>query len=109
MEKFRNVHPRINSYQVGEGLFHPPKIVCSPDENQDRDERGDGDHRPRTGLRAEQCPTESFDHTDHRIQAVNSPPRFGQELARVSDWRSEKPELNNEWDDIPDITEFHVE
>src|SRR5438309_1210942 len=37
------------SHQVGKGLFHPSKVVCSPHKNQDGDERGERNHRPRTG------------------------------------------------------------
>src|SRR6267378_118744 len=55
-EEFRNPKSAILLHQVGEGLFHSPKVVCPSNKNQDGDQRGYSNHQPWTGLCAEQCP-----------------------------------------------------
>src|ERR1700737_3740097 len=60
-------------------------------------------------LATQQAPAEAIDHAHHRIKAIKHPPFFRDHGARKAHRRNIQAKLQNERDDIPEVTILYVE
>ena len=83
------------SDNVGEGLFGSAEINKSCEEQYGRNDcRNDQDQA--RGFSAEQAPPESFDNSNHWIDAVEASPRLAQDATCIDDRRRKHPKLRQE-------------
>src|SRR5262245_2648223 len=62
------------SHDVGESFFYFSKVQSAADENDNSDDGRRSYHQTRRGAGSEKCPTKSFHHAGHRIDAVKGTP-----------------------------------
>ena len=66
-------------------------------------------HCSRLRGRPKQCPAKTFDDSHHRIEAVQSPPGFGQKRAGVSNGSRKEPELSDKGHSMTDVTVLNIQ
>src|SRR5215213_5225145 len=99
---------RFRSDDIGKGSFHPPEVEDATEGERKRGTRRHREDRSRRGA-PEQRPSESVDDPDHRVEAVDRPPRGRNQAARVHDRRGEQPQLREKWQHVPNVPVLDVE
>src|ERR1039458_5900111 len=85
--------------------------VPGAEHQEDRDD-ADAQGEPRQielALATQQAPAEAIDHAHRRIKAVDHSPFFWDHSARKAHRRSIKAKLQNERNDMPEVTILYVE
>src|SRR5690606_705400 len=69
----RNITHDFTLSHICESFFHTTEVEQATDKQHYGYQRRDNDHRPWSSICAQQCPTEAFNNTHHRVDAIQGP------------------------------------